>query len=104
MKRKVAMLMLAAAVLAPAALLAHEGHTHRVMGTIDAIDATKVVVKDTAGTLVPFVLTRETKFLRGDDPVLASEARVGERVMVEGMEHANRMIAATVRLGAMDMK
>ncbi len=99
MKRGFVVLAFVTALAAPALLLAHEGHAHHVMGTVNAMDANRLEVKDTTGKLVSCQLTADTKYLRGDTPVAAADVKVGERVMVEAVEQAGKRIAREVRLG-----
>ena len=54
--------LLLAAGLMPGFLLAHEGH--KVMGTVTAVDANRVEVKDKDGKTVSIALTTATKFMR----------------------------------------
>lgn len=103
MKRFVAGLALVATFAAPAVLLAHEGHAHHVMGTVSAVSVSNIDVKDSAGKVVSFQLTAETKVLRGETPVNAADIKVGERVMVEGTEADGKMTAKLVRLGKAGM-
>jgi len=98
MKRILACLAFVAAVAVPAVVLAHEGHADHVMGTVDAVSATNIDVKDSAGKVVSCQLTAETKYRRGEAPVTAADIKVGERVMVETAEKDGTMIAKVVRL------
>ncbi len=102
-KRIAAVLFFAAALTVPALLLAHEGHTHHVMGTVKAISATDIDVKDSGGKVVSCQLTAETKYRREETNVTAADIMVGERVVVEATEKDGKMIAKLVLLGKMSM-
>lgn len=75
-------LILAAALLAPAAAIAHPGHDHKLMGTIASIDKNKVVVKTTEGKDMAFEITPLTTFKRGRDKGAAADLKAGMRVVV----------------------
>lgn len=76
------LLVVAAALLAPAVPLAHPGHDHKLMGTISSIDKNKVVVKTTEGKDMTFEITPLTAFKRGRDKGTASDLKAGMRVVV----------------------
>ncbi|HQT94049.1 MAG: hypothetical protein B7Z68_08335 [Acidobacteria bacterium 21-70-11] len=103
MKRIAAGLVFVAALAVPALLLAHEGHTHHVVGTVNAISATNIDVKDSTGKVVSCQLTTDTKFRREETNVTAADVMVGERVVVEAAETDGKMVAKLVLLGKMSM-
>ena len=76
------LLVLAAALLAPAVPMAHPGHDHKLMGTISSVDKNKVVVKTTEGKDMTFEITPLTAFKRGRDKGAAADLRAGMRVVV----------------------
>ena len=80
--KTVLMLVVAAALLAPAASLAHPGHDHKLMGTISSIEKNKVVVKTTEGKDMTFEITPLTTFKRGKDKGAAADLKAGMRVVV----------------------
>jgi hypothetical protein len=75
-------LVLATALVVPAAPLAHPGHDHKLMGTISSIDKNTVVVKTTEGKEMTFDITPLTAFKRGKDKGAASDLKSGMRVVV----------------------
>ena len=81
-----AALALALALLAPlarpAALAAHEGHAHKVLGTVTAITDDELTVRDRAGEAVAIRLTAETRYFQGDQEAARSAVEVGGRVAV----------------------
>jgi hypothetical protein len=81
------------------AALAHEGHHHEAMGTVKAIEATKLELTTTDGKERSFVLTGTTKFRRGENEVKREDVTVGERaiVMYETRDGADRAIE--IKLG-----
>ena len=57
MKRAAAVLSLAALLGAPGPLAAHEGHVHKVMGTVVAIEASRIEVDTEVGVGSTFYFT-----------------------------------------------
>jgi hypothetical protein len=72
----------AAACLATAVATAHEGHDHKIMGTISAISADRIEVKDTDARIVSISLNAKTKVLRGKTAIKVADLKEGERVVV----------------------
>jgi hypothetical protein len=90
---------LAAVLLIPVAARAHEGHTHKVMGTVTSVEGGHVMVKTTDGKTVMVMLDGKTTVTRGKTKLTASAVKVGERVVVEGTEAKSMVTAKTVKLG-----
>lgn len=88
------------------AVLAHEGHEHKVMGTVSVVHENHLEVKATADSkLTTVVLSDKTKILRDKAPVSRESIKVGERVVVtyaQEKDPAGKEILAAreVRLGA----
>lgn len=83
----------------PAWLSAHEGHAHKVMGTVAGIDATHIEVDATDGKKVSVLVTPETKYLKGKAPAGAADVKVGQRVVVTFAEEGGKKTAKEVLLG-----
>ena len=74
-------LALVAATLSPA--LAHEGHDHKLLGTLTEVGAGSIVVKAVAdGALSTVTLTSTTKITRGKTKIAVADLKVGDRVVV----------------------
>ena len=67
----------------PLALHAHEGHVHKVMGTVTSRQDTRIDLKTQEGKSVTVVVDAKTTFLRGKQKVDASAVKVGDRMLVE---------------------
>jgi len=91
---------LAAILAAPAVLIAHEGHHHEAMGTVKMLHENHLMLTISEGKDQTFVLSGETKYLRGETAVTREDITAGERavVMYETEDGADR--ALEVRLGA----
>lgn len=99
LKKSIVALALAGALVIPVAARAHEGHTHKVMGTVSSIDGKNVTVKTTDGKTVTVVLGAKTKITQGKKTVEATVLKVGDRLVAEGTEEKAVFTATTVRLG-----
>jgi hypothetical protein len=89
---------LAAVLLVPMAARAHEGHLHKVMGTVTSVKDDHVMVKTTDGKTVTVMLDGKTTVTRGKTKLTAAAVKVGERVVVEGTEAKSMVTAKTVKL------
>jgi hypothetical protein len=92
--------MLGAALLAAVGLAAHDGHTHKAMGTVGRVEKTRFELKDTEGKVLSFALSDWTKVERGGAASAAARLEAGERVVVEYEEWGATPTAAKVRVGA----
>jgi len=98
------MTLVMALVLAPLAY-AHEGHVHKVMGTVAVLHENHLEVKATDGKTATITLNDKTKVLRGKTVTTAAEIEVGERVVVtatqtKGKDGKTSLIAKQVNLAA----
>ncbi len=82
MSRRTLSIALLAAVALSTVVIAHEGHHHTAMGTIEAIDEEQISLAMEGDKTGSFKLTDETTFTRGDDEVAREEATTGERAAV----------------------
>ena len=102
-KRIAAAGALVAALVMPGYLRAHEGHAHKVMGTVEATHENRLVVKATGGKSTTLTLNDRTKILRGKSTVGAGDIKLGERVVVtatqtKGKDGKTTMVASQIRL------
>jgi len=89
-------------ILVPAGLaIAHEGHEHKALGTVAAVDAKHIQVADKDGKKTSFLLTGETKYLHGTMAAEVSHVTVGQRVVVIYVENEKdkTSVAKQVLLG-----
>lgn len=96
----IAGIALVAALAFPSVLLAHEGHPHRVMGTVSAMTATQIDVETADGKTVAIALDAKTVYQSGKSKVDAKMVKVGERVVVSAVQAKGAKIATaqTVQL------
>ena len=98
-KKWIIAIALASAIVVPAVARAHEGETHKVMGTVSSVKGNNVMVKTTDGKMVMVMLDKKTAITRGKTKLDAAAVKVGDRVVAEGLEQKEMIMAKTVRLG-----
>jgi len=103
MTRRFASLIFALAILtlgSRSRLLAHEGHEHKVMGTVTMAAADHIMLKDKDGKDVMVKVAKDTK-VKGAPAVAVAEIKAGTRVVVTAIEGKDKsMTAKTIELGA----
>ncbi len=103
MKRLIVGFTFVIALMASPAL-AHEGHTHRVMGTVSAVHGQELEVQATTGKTAVVVVNAKTKIVRGDASETVAGIKSGDRVVVTGTNSKDasgreRLTATEVKLG-----
>ena len=99
MKHRVLALMFAIA-LAPVAS-AHDGHDHKIMGTVAAIAGSSLDVRGTDGKTTAISLTDKTKIIQGTTVMTRADLKTGDRVVVTASGGGKvPFVAKEVRLGA----
>ncbi len=72
---------LVAATFAPA--IAHEGHDHKLLGTVTDVTAERIVVRATKdGAVSTIALVATTKITRNKTSITVTDLKVGDRVVV----------------------
>ena len=90
--------ILATALLIPAVAPAHEGHAHKVMGTVSSIEGTNLMVKMADGKTVMVMLDGKTKVSKGKTKIDVAALKVGDRVVAQGPEEKDMIMATTVKV------
>lgn len=87
----------------PRVARAHEGHEHKVMGTVTMAAADHVMVKDKDGKDVTVYLKTDTKIVRGKTKVKAADIKTNMRVVITAVTEKDKdrekMVAKSVELG-----
>jgi hypothetical protein len=104
-KRYVLAAALGAALTVPAYARAHEGHAHKILGTLTTLQERQLTVKAVDGKTSAVVLNDRTKVLRGSVKITLAELRTGERVVVTAVQTKSKegmvtMVASEVRVAA----
>jgi hypothetical protein len=82
----------------PMHTFAHEGHVHKILGTVTKIDGQHVTLKTTAGKTEVVMLDAKTAVTRGGAKADAAAIKVGQRISVDAMQEKDMMMAQTVKL------
>ncbi len=81
-------------------LWAHQGHDHKVMGTVTMAAADHIMVKDTDGKDVTVKVTKDTR-VKAKPAIKVEAIKVGTRVVVTAAEQKDKtMVAKLIELGA----
>ena len=94
------LLALTALSLGPGArLFAHEGHDHKVMGTVTMAAADHVMLTDKEGNDVTIFVTKDTK-VKAKPMIKVEEIKPGTRVVITAVEQKDKsMTAKTIEVG-----
>lgn len=92
------------ACAAPGTIAAHEGHTHKVMGTIASVQGKNVEVKTTDGKTVKLLCDAKTTVTRGKEKLDMTALKVGERVSIDAMQEKDIMMAHAIKLAIASAK
>jgi hypothetical protein len=99
MTRRLITATLALVLVIPAMIHAHEGHVHKVMGTVSSLQGDHLEVKTTDGKTVTVTLDTKTTILRGTTKLGRDTLKAGERVSIDATEEKTVMTAQTIKLG-----
>ena len=101
MKRAWLVLMfLGATWVLPQFAVAHDGHVHKIMGTVTARDAKHLEVKTPSGENLFIAITSKTNATRNKRKVPLSEVGVGSRVVVSIGNGEDPLQAGEIQVGA----
>jgi hypothetical protein len=94
-----ALFVLALVAAVPAGrLAAHEGHDHKVMGTVTMAAADHVMLKDRAGKDVTVWVNNETQ-VKAKQPTRPADIKPATRVVVTAVMEGNNLIARVIEVG-----
>lgn len=86
MKRTIATFSLAALLLGPTLVPAHEGKGHsRIAGTVDDVEDGSFQLETATGKIVSIYIDEDTEFRDAEGAVSHGSPRVGDRVVVRAM-------------------
>jgi hypothetical protein len=93
-------MFLGVALIAPRFARAHDGHIHKVMGTVTARDAKHLEVKTPSGEVLSIAITPKTSATRDKRKVPLGEVQIGRRVVVEIGNGEDPLKAGVIQVGA----
>lgn len=94
MRKTLAALLLFAATSA----FAHGGHVHNILGTVQTVSASSIVLQKTDGSAVTVALTDATKYEMAGQPASSADLVAGARVSVHVANDSKT--AVTVKIAA----
>jgi len=98
--KRIALALLLAFTVVPF-LSAHEGHDHKIMGTLAAVHDNSVDVKGTDGKLSTITLNDKTKILHGTMAMKIADLKTGDRVVVTATGGGkDPFVAKEIKIGA----
>jgi len=101
MNRRAFVTALAMTAVPLTSALAHEGHDHKLLGTITEVTADRLVVRATKdGAVSSIALVATTKITRGKTRLAAGELKAGDRVVVNIGSGKAPLTAKAVQVGA----
>ncbi len=81
-------------------VVAHEGHDHKIMGTVTMAAADHVMLKDKDGKDVTVKVTKDTK-IKAKPAVKVEEIKAGTRVVITAVQEKDKSFTAkSIEVGA----
>jgi hypothetical protein len=89
----------ALSLVMPAAVYAHAGHVHKIMGTVVARDDKHLEVKTPSGEILSIAVTDKTFVTRAKKKVALGDVQTGRRVVVDIGDGEDPLIAREIQVG-----
>lgn len=99
MTARTALLAITILLATSPATRAHDGHIHKIMGTVMAHDAKHLEVKTPSGEVLSIAITGKTTVVRAKRKVALDEVQVGRRVVVGIGNGEDPLIAGEIQVG-----
>ncbi len=100
MRHRLPILLCAVMLAAPVIAWAHEGHAHKLMGTVTMAAADHLMIKMADGKDETITVNAKTKVVRGKVAVKAVDIKPGTRVVVTMASEKAPLVATEIQLGA----
>jgi hypothetical protein len=98
--RRILLLIVGITATSLAAVAAHDGHAHLVMGTVTASDAKHIELRTPSGENLSIAVNAKTIVTRNKQKVSLSEVQKGHRAVVDIGNGEDPLIAREIRVGA----
>ena len=102
MKRATLIATIIVSLGAPA-VWAHDGHVHKIMGTVTAREANDVKVRTPSGEVLSIAVTPKTTVRRDRRKAAIADVEVGRRVVVDIGNGEDPLIARDIQVGVFDV-
>ena len=90
---------LAVALALPIAALAHEGHPHKILGTVTSATADRLVLKTRDGKEQTIAIAASTRLVKDKAAATAADLAPGTRVVVTAITTKGATTAKEIRIG-----
>jgi hypothetical protein len=100
MSVKMLFLLVGILVMCAGGAFAHDGHVHKIMGTVTARDAKHIEVKTPSGENLSIAITPKTTATRDKRKVPLAEVQVGRRVVVAIGNGEDPLQAGEIQVGS----
>jgi hypothetical protein len=97
-KRQIIGIVLALVVATPAAF-GHEGHEHKILGTVTMAAADHVMLQTTGGKETTVKVTADTKVTKDEQPVKIEDVKAGTRIVVTAVGDKEPYTAKAIEIG-----
>jgi len=104
MKHWIVALVAVLGLVVPGLAVAHQGHTHKVLGTVASLDDPHFDIKTTDGKTVTIMIDASTVITRGKEKIDAGLLKLGDRVSIEAKQEKDMMMAHTIKVGTAPAK
>src|SRR4051812_7676211 len=99
MLRRTACIATLALALGTGLAWAHEGHVHKVMGTVASNQGNHLMVKTADGKTVDVTTNDKTAITRGADKITMADLTAGQRVVIDVGDGKEPLVARAVKVG-----
>lgn len=99
MRHRLLTLLCAVTVAVPAIAWAHEGHAHKLMGTVTMAAADHLMIKTAEGKDETIAVNAKTKVVRGKVALKSADIKPGTRVVVTMASDKAPLVATEVQVG-----
>jgi len=86
-------------VLAAGTVVAHEGHEHKILGTVTMAAADHVMLETKGGKEVTVNVTADTKVTKGKEALKAEDLKAGTRIVVTAVGDKEPYTAKSIEIG-----
>ena len=104
MSRRIILCVALVAAVTAGTVWAHEGHVHKIMGTVMGRDEHAIQVKTPGGETLSIAVNDKTVVVRGKQKATIADVQKGRRVVVDIGDGEDPLIAREIALGATSVK
>ena len=99
MKNWIVAAVVTLAMAVPVAVLPHEGHMHKVLGTVTDVDFPHLQIETKDKKSVTIMLDGSTVITKGTKKIKDIDIQVGDRISADYMEKGGMFMVHTLKVG-----